>query len=331
MSGLFSRYHLEKKRYDLKIRLSYGQPFRWDAMADVPRIPNMSALRAFEATTRLQSVSNAARELNVTDGAVSRAVRELEAQLGAPLFERRNRQVIPTAAAQILADEIRSSLEQLSLAIRRAKGRIAQSTPLTISCEPTFLIRWLIPRLGGLQAALGPDREIRLISAGGAPPFLRDGIDLAIRRADFRIGPDMAAASFLDERVGPVCRRDIEGGDLLSGTLLHSATRPDAWALWADLTGSTLAPRRTITFEHFYLSLQAAVAGTGAAMGPIALVADDLATGALVAPHGFVSDGSHYVLMALKANRQDLPFDTALGWLRQACAELEGLGAARSL
>lgn len=300
-------------------------------MPIISRIPNIPALRALEATTRLQSVSKAARELNVTDGAISRAVRELEAQLGASLFERRNRQVIPTAAARILAEDIRSALEHLSLAIGRAKGRTSQSAPLTISCEPTFLMRWLIPRLSGLQAALGPDREIRLISAGGAPPFLRDGIDLAIRRADFPIGQEMAAASFLDERIGPVCRRDMEQGELVSGTLLHSATRPDAWAQWADLTGSRLAPRRTITFEHFYLSLQAAVAGTGTAIGPIALVADDLASGALVAPHGFVPDGSHYVLMALKAKRHELPFDMAIAWLSQACAELEGLTAAKSL
>ena len=261
----------------------------------------------------------------MTDGAVSRSVRELEAQVGTSLFERRNRQVIPTAAARILAEEIRSALNDLSLAIGHVKGRSSQSAPLTISCEPTFLMRWLIPRLSGLQAALGPDREIRLISAGGAPPFLRDGIDLAIRRADFTIGQEMTAVPFLDERVGPVCRRDMEQDDLLSGTLLHSATRADAWVRWADLTGFRLAPRRTITFEHFYLSLQAAVAGTGTAMGPIALVADDLASGALVAPHGFVPDGSRYVLMALKANRQEFPFDTAIGWLRQASAELEAL------
>ncbi len=293
-------------------------------MASVSRIPNLSALRAFEATVRLQSVSNAARELNLTDGAVSRAVREMEAQLGVSLFERRNRQVIPIAAARTLAEDIRSSLDQLSVAIGRARARSSQTPPLTISCEPTFLIRWLIPRLGGLQAALGLDREIRFVSAGGAPTFLRDGIDLAIRRADFQIGPDMAAAAFLDERVGPVCRRDMGPGDPLSGSLLHSATRPDAWARWADLTGSTLAPSRNITFEHFYLTLQAAVAGTGSAMGPIALVADDLATGALVAPHGFVRDGSAYVLMALKANREELPFDDAVGWLREECAKLEG-------
>ena len=284
----------------------------------------MSTLRAFEATARLQSVSSAARELSITDGAVSRAVRELEAQLGVLLFERRNRKVIPTAAAQVLAREVGSTLEQLSWAIRRVTDRRSEIAPLTISCEPTFLIRWLIPRLSGLQAAIGPEREVRLTSAGGAPPFLRDGIDLAIRRADFPIGQEIATAPFLEERVGPVCRREVEKRDVLEGVLLHSATRPDAWTHWAVLTGSTLAPKRETTFEHFYLSLQAAVAGAGTAIGPIALVADDLASGVLVAPYGLVADGSKYVLMAPAATREECLFATAVEWLRGECAKLEG-------
>ena len=275
---------------------------------------------------RLQSVSNAARELNVTDGAVSRAVRDLEAQLGLNLFERRNRQVIPTASARVLAADVASALEQLSRAIRRTAERRSE-TALTISCEPTFLIRWLIPRLSGLQATLGPSREIRLTSAGGAPTFARDGIDLAIRRADFPIGADVVAAPFLDERVGPVCRPEVAHSDVLAGVLLHSATRPDSWTRWAVLTGSALSPIREITFEHFYLTLQAAVAGAGTAMGPVALVADDLNSGALVAPYGLAADGSRYVLMAPAASRDQGLFDTIVEWLRAECLKLDSWSA----
>jgi DNA-binding transcriptional LysR family regulator len=272
---------------------------------------------------RLRSVSNAARELNLTDGAVSRAVRDLEAQLGVALFERRNRQVIPTPAARLLANDVDVALEQLSQAIGRATERSSDLAPLTLSCEPTFLIRWLIPRLSGLQTAIGLQREIRLTSAGGAPTFVRDGIDLAIRRADFPIGPEIATAPFLDERVGPVCRREARADDILAGVLLHSATRPDAWTRWAVLTGSVLAPRREITFEHFYLTLQAAVAGAGTAIGPAALVADDLATGALIAPYGLVADGTRYVLMAPAASRDEQLFETVVEWLRAECLKLE--------
>lgn len=288
------------------------------------RIPNVAILRAFEATVRTGSVSGAARDLHVTDGAVSRAVREFEAQLGVPLFERRNRQVIATEAARTLADDVRAAIEQLSLALARAKDRGAESRPLTLSCEPTFLIRWLIPRLPLLQTVLGSEREVRLVSAGGAPPFLRDGIDLAIRRADFAMGADVVAAPFLDERVGPVCRPEISLGTegVLSGVLLHSATRPDAWARWAALSGADLAPTRAITFEHFYLSLQAAIAGAGVAIGPIALVADDLETGALVAPRGLVADGSHYALLASVAAYDEQVFEMAAEWLRAECRQL---------
>jgi DNA-binding transcriptional LysR family regulator len=154
-------------------------------------------------------------------------------------------------------------------------------------------MRWLIPRLGGLQQALGMQRELRLVSAGGSVPFAREGIDLAIRRADFEMGADVLAEPFLEERVGPVCRPEMAQALSLSGplagVLLHTASRPGAWKHWSALAGVPLQPEREARFEHFYLSLQAAIAGAGIAIGPLALVADDLASGTLCAPHGFLA------------------------------------------
>jgi LysR family glycine cleavage system transcriptional activator len=288
------------------------------------RIPNLSVLRAFEATVRHASVSRAARELSVTDGAVSRAVRELEVDLGFPLFERRNRLVVPSPTAQAFAGEVRIALDHLAGAVGRARRSGSPHRPLVLSCEPTFLIRWLIPRLSSLQAALGPECELRLVSAGGAVPFAREGIDLAIRRADFPIGDDVRAEPFLRERVGPVCRPDLAkcltGSNPIESVLLHTATRPDAWANWSRLSGTPLRPTREIRFEHFYLSLQAAVAGAGIAIGPFALVADDLVSGALLAPCGFVEDGTQYILMKPRASSDVGPFDTVLNWLKNATA-----------
>jgi LysR family glycine cleavage system transcriptional activator len=290
------------------------------------RIPNLSALRAFEATVRHGSVRRAAHELHLTDGAVSRALREMEADLGFALFERRNRRIMPTATARALADEVRLALDHLAGALGRARESERPNRSIVLSCEPTFLIRWLIPRLASLQEAVGPDRDLRLVSAGGAVPFAREGIDLAVRRADFPIGADIRAESFLDERVGPVCRPEMASSvgvsGLLTGSLLHSATRPGAWHHWAALTDCILQASREITFEHFYLSLQAAVAGAGVAIGPVALVADDLASGVLVAPRGFVADGSTYVLMAPRASHDAALFRAVLGWLMVTSQEL---------
>ena len=83
---------------------------------------------------------------------------------------------------------------------------------------------------------------------------------------------------------------------------LHTRTRSGAWDDWARCTGQALPPTPadspTQVFDHFYFSLQAAVAGLGMAMGPWHLVQDDLASGLLVARLGFVADGSRYGLLS---------------------------------
>ena len=171
-----------------------------------------------------------------------------------------------------------------------------------------------------MQEAIGTQRELRLVSAGGSVPFAREGIDLAIRRADFDMGADVVAEPFLQEHVGPVCRpalaKTLARSGPLGGVLLHTASRPDAWRHWSELTGVPLQPGREARFEHFYLSLQAAVAGAGIAIGPLALVADDLASGTLCAPRGFVADGSHYVLMSPRPVHDEARFALVLEWLR---------------
>lgn len=290
------------------------------------RLPNLSALRAFEATVRHGSISRAAHELSVTDGAVSRAVRELEDELGFALFRRGNRTITATATARVLAEDVAAALDRLREAIARASRASRSDRPLVLSCEPTFLIRWLIPRLSDLQLAVGPERELQLVSAGGAVPFAREGIDLAIRRADFPIASDVVAEPFLEERVGPVCRPDLAatlaGSGPLEGVLLHTETRRDAWPIWAKLAQTQLRATRDRHFEHFYLSLQAAVAGAGIAIGPIALVADDIASGALSAPRGFTADGTRYALMRNRDSDDVSSFEIVLEWLRTTARPL---------
>ena len=163
---------------------------------------------------------------------------------------------------------------------------------------------------------MGKERDLQLVSAGGAVAFSREGIDLAIRRNDFPIADDVVARPFLKERVGPVCRREHAAtGRELRGTLLHTETRPHAWRDWCAHSGIEIRPGNELRFEHFYLSLQAAVAGAGIGIGPLALVADDIVNGALVAPYGFAPDGTDYVLMTQADGRDDAIFSTVLAWL----------------
>ncbi|MGW7363482.1 LysR substrate-binding domain-containing protein [Streptomyces sp. NPDC054841] len=264
-------------------------------------LPPLGTLVAFEATVRHASVSKAAAELQLTHGAVSRQIQQLEHALGVALFERRNRAVVPTPAARKLAHDVTDALGLLSTAARRTRAA-AEPGPLVLSCEPTLLMRWLIPRLP-MIAEPAPALDLRLVASGGPVPFDREGIDAAIRRNDFPLPDGVPAHRLFDEYVGPVCApelaRDLaRPADLTGLTRLHTRTRPSAWQDWATAAGETLSTAPEQTFEHFYLSLQAAASGIGVAIGPLALVHDDLRAGRLVAPFGFRPDGSAYVLLA---------------------------------
>lgn len=278
-----------------------------DSHSPIPdtRLPSLTALRCFEAAARLENFSRAADELHLTHGAISRAVRALEDDLGVPLFERRNRRVFLTDAGRKLARAVHDGMGLMRQATRelRASTRARQ---WVMSCEPTLLMRWLIPRWPRFQAR-HPQANVHLV-AGGGPVSFGTGIDLAIRRDDFAWPDTLHAAPLFAERVGPVCRPDKVADWFASrrgmmairkgAPRLHTRTRLRAWQQWATVTGHPLPPAPEQTFEHFYFSLQAAVAGLGVAMGPWHLVRDDIDAGVLAAPMGFVEDGSRYCLLS---------------------------------
>ncbi|MET7466536.1 LysR family transcriptional regulator [Nonomuraea sp. NPDC005501] len=282
-------------------------------------LPPLGPLVAFEATVRHGSVSKAAAELHLTHGAVSRQIQQLERALGVTLFERRNRAVVPTPAARTFVQSVDDALNLLSAAARQARATTRPAL-LVLSCEPTLLMRWLIPRLPALTAA-APGLNLHLVASGGPVAFEREGIDVAIRRNDFDIPGGLTTFELFDESVGPVCTPELghrlsRPEDLTRLPRLHTSTRPSAWADWAKNYPTPLPPAPEQTFEHFYLSLQAAASGLGVAIGPRALVHDDLEAGRLTAPLGFRPDGSTYLLMTPLPARDDRV--TALvSWLRE--------------
>lgn len=292
-----------------------------DAQISDARLPSLLALRCFEVAARCENFSRAAQELHLTHGAVSRAVRLLEDDLGVELFERRNRRVFLNDAGRKLARAVSDGMGLMRQATRELRASARQARPLALSCEPTLLMRWLIPRWSAFQARQ-PDREIHLL-AGGGPFTFEAGIDLAIRRDDFPWPAGYHAETLFAERVGPVCRADkVEQWFTANGLrpdapLLHTRTRPSAWAEWANAAGASTADGPEQTFEHFYFSLQAAVAGLGVAIGPWHLVRDDIDSGLLVAPLGFVEDGSRYCLLSPDAPAPESLQAELLVWLRE--------------
>ncbi|MEF9965877.1 MAG: LysR family transcriptional regulator [Comamonas sp.] len=288
------------------------------------RLPSLLALRCFEAAARLENFSRAADELHLTHGAVSRAVRLLEDELGLALFERRSRRVFLTAEGRSLAQAVSQGLDLMRQAVGELRARARRQLRWVLSCEPTLLMRWLIPRWPDFQAR-HPGLELHLV-AGGGPFSFASGIDLAIRRDDFAWPQGCHVEPLFAERIGPVCRPDqqarwFSGGKRRSALrpdapVLHTRTRPAAWQDWAQATGQPLSKQAGQSFEHFYFSLQAAVAGLGVAMGPWHLVQDDLAHGLLAAPLGFVDDGSQYCLLSPQPMPPGSVQADLLAWLR---------------
>jgi LysR family glycine cleavage system transcriptional activator len=261
-------------------------------------LPPLNAVRAFESAARHGSFKDAASELGVTHGAISQQVRLLEQWLGPPaLFRRLSRRVVLTPSGVALLAEFGPALDRITTAVQQHRGRQGASPAavLRVNALATFSLRWLLPRLT-LFRAERPDIEVRLTTSNDPLDALPEPFDVVIRG-----GPDsfdgFASRLLLSERRLPVCKpslvaelplRDV--ADLSQHTLLHVTTMPRLWHDWLAAAGHTgLEPAASLTFDHFYLTIQAAIDGLGVAMGPTALVADDLAAGRLVTPFPAVS------------------------------------------
>lgn len=296
-----------------------------DSPVSSQRMPSLNALRCFEAAARLEHFGGAAEELHLTHGAISRAVRTLEDDLGLALFERRSRRVFLTDAGRELAESVQEGMQRMRSTCNRLRQSVASEQRLTLSCEPTLLMRWLLPRWPVFLRQLAkshPEAQVHLVAGGGAFSF-NDGIDLAIRRDDFALPAGMHSDVLFSEQIGPVCRPELvkrwftpQRALRANAPLLHTRTRSSAWKTWSQISGTVLPKAAGAQqYEHFYFSLQAAIAGLGVAIGPRELVSDDLKSGVLVAPLGFVEDGTHYGLLAPAPAQPGTVHALLLKWL----------------
>lgn len=138
------------------------------------------------------------------------------------------------------------------------------------------------------------------LAAGGAVDFGRQSVDVAIRRNDFAWPAGIATERLGDEKMGAV-----QIPALAHFRRLHSHSRPEAWNVWLQHGGAGAEMAEDMYFEHFYLSIQAAVAGLGVAMASQWMVADEIENGVLAAPEGFKPDGSAYYLLSAEPFEAD--------------------------
>jgi LysR family glycine cleavage system transcriptional activator len=221
------------------------------------RLPPLNALRAFEAAARHLSFTRAAAELHVTQAAISQ--------------------------------EVCAAFDRLAAATERLQRQDASGI-VNASVLPSFLAKWLLPRLGRFREA-HPEIDLRLSSSQELVDFARDNFDVGIRAGHGRY-PGLRVDLIMRDTIIPVCSPALlegprplrEPADLRYHTLLHDEPR-DLWQLWFKLVGITdIDPWRGPGFTDSGMLIQAAIEGQGVALAHATLAARDLAEGRLVRP-----------------------------------------------
>jgi LysR family transcriptional regulator, glycine cleavage system transcriptional activator len=280
----------------------------------------MAALIPFEAAARLGSMSAAARELGISQPAISRHLAALEGDLGQVLFIRTRRGLRLTAAGQAYQAAVAPALGQIRDATLRLRPRGAGRS-LRLAANFGFAQQWLMPRLPALRRML-PDLVLHLVTSDREEELALADADLSIR---FGTGawPGQRAMKLFDEEAFPVCSPDclarhprLGQGDLAAASLLHMEESNSRWFTWESWLGRPALPRRLI-YPTYPLLLQAALAGEGVALGWRGLVDALVAEGRLVqlAPGITRADRGYFLCLPEAASA---PARAVADWLRAA-------------
>ncbi len=283
-------------------------------------LPSISLLAAFEAVARTGSVTAAARELDLTQSAVSRQIKALEVQLGAELFLRERQTMRLTLAGDSYAREIREALRRISSASLNLRANPHGGT-LNLAILPTFGTRWLAPRLGRFLNQ-NPGVTINLVTRLSSFDFRLDSIDAAIHFGHPH-WPGAELTFLMSEKTVAACSPAFlrqhgitKAEDLLDVPLLHLTTRPDAWERWFADNDVAFQNVHGMLFDQFATAAQAAIAGLGVALLPTFLIQDELKRGDLVAAIGREMESSESYYLACPPERADYaPLSAFRGWI----------------
>ena len=254
----------------------------------VRRLPPLNALKAFEAVARSNSVTRAAEELSVTQGAVSQQVKALEATLGVKLFNRERQRLVITEAGRDYLTVVRDAFDQIAAGTDRIVQR-QKSGVLTVSVSADFAAKWLVGRLSRFVES-HPEINLRVAARDQRIDFARDDVDLDVRHGDGQ-WPELEAERLCAEQLFPVCspklirgrNRVTSAADLLKFPLL----RLNDWTNWGRLfeaAGVVTQPVPGPVLNRASMLIDAAIDGQGIALARTALAALDLIHGRLVRP-----------------------------------------------
>ncbi len=299
------------------------------------KLPSLNAVRAFEATARHRSFTQAANELCVTVTAVSHQVRHLEAMLGLKLFERSARALNLTAAGETLFPLLRDGFDRLADAFALLDDS-RSADAVTVSTTRAFGERWLMPRLSAFNAAF-PAITVHVDASEEVMDLRAEGIDLAIRYG--QPPADQRAAVLLEDVYVAVAAQalcpagrapaiaDMRERPLLAYRWKNRALAAPDWQSWLAQALSAAAPDLRLSwFSEETLALHAADRGLGPLLCSSILVDDALRAGSLVQLEGAPLPGYSYRLVegGTPRKRSAVLFRD---WLREEAAACRRRGA----
>ena len=296
-------------------------------------LPALDLLVGFEAAARHLSFTQAGAELHLTQSAVSRQIKELEDQLGVPLFQRRHRALALTEAGQQLYAAAAQVLSTMRTTTERLRQQAGRRRPLSVTTTNSFASLWLIPRLANFTRE-HPGVDVRITADVRVQDLERDGLDIALRHGPAALAGPHALRLF-GEKVFPVCSPKLlkkkpldKPADLRNHILLHYDD-PEIrhpwlhWKTWLEVERiADLRPAGTLSFSGFEQIIPAAVAGHGVALGRSPLVKNLLESGELVAPFKSQADPARGYFAVVSKSAAGRPEVIAfVDWLRREAKE----------
>lgn len=246
-------------------------------------LPPLEWLRAFEAAARRENFTTAAKELHLTQAAVSQQIRKLESYLGVALFRRLPRGVQLTAEGLAYLPHVQASFGALARSTQDLFGSV-DGTVVSIAAPISFAALWLAPKLALFRAAF-PKTRITLSSVYRPADYETIGADLEVR---FGNGAwDGKVARHLEtEALAPVCTPDLlrkaSKGNWAQLPILGMSGPREGWSDWAALAGTTNPGPPGLIFDSFILALEAAKDGAGVLLASLPLTRPLLDAGQLV-------------------------------------------------
>lgn len=285
-----------------------------------PHLP-LNALRAFEASARHLSFTQAAIELCVTQAAVSHQVKALETRIGCRLFRRLPRGLALTDEGLALLPTLVDSFDRIGALIERIGEGKAREV-LSLGAVSTFAVGWLVPRIWAFHAA-APDVDLRLFTNNNRVDIAAEGLDYAIRFGD-GAWHATEAKWLMDAPLSPLCTPVIAArlsrpADLLRETLLRSY-RAEEWNRWFAAAGIEAPPLRGPVFDSSLAMMSAAEQGLGIALAPPSMFASMLDAGTIVQPFPVTVGAGGYWLTWLKSRQPGPAMQEFSGWIEQEAA-----------